>query len=82
MATACGRTGQCVERMGVPFAPPFFRLGAFAGWLLMFVGQVGAAGVMLESVVAMTYASSGFIDRTGHFPGAPRSVFVELTRRW
>jgi iron complex outermembrane receptor protein len=29
-----------------------------------------------------TYAASGFIDRTGHFPGAPREVFVELGRKW
>lgn len=29
-----------------------------------------------------TYAASGFIDRTGHFPGAPRSVFLELSREW
>lgn len=28
------------------------------------------------------YAESGFIERTGHFPGAPRSVFVELIKRW
>lgn len=28
------------------------------------------------------YAASGFIDRTGHFPGAPRSVFLELSREW
>jgi iron complex outermembrane recepter protein len=29
-----------------------------------------------------TYAASGFNDRGGHFPGAPRSVFVELSRTW
>ncbi len=28
------------------------------------------------------YAASGFIDRTGHFPGAPREAFVEISRRW
>ncbi|MEE4212219.1 MAG: TonB-dependent receptor, partial [Parvularcula sp.] len=28
------------------------------------------------------YAESAFIDRTGHFPGAPRSVFVEFIKRW
>ena len=36
----------------------------------------------IDNLFDETYASSGFIDRTGHFPGAPRSVFVELTRRW
>ena len=29
-----------------------------------------------------TYAASGFIERNGHFPGAPRSAFLELSRRW
>lgn len=29
-----------------------------------------------------TYATSGFIARTGHFPGAPRAVFLELSREW
>ena len=28
------------------------------------------------------YAASGFIDRTGHFPGTPREAFVEISRRW
>jgi iron complex outermembrane receptor protein len=28
------------------------------------------------------YATSGFIDRTGHFPGTPREAFVEISRRW
>lgn len=29
-----------------------------------------------------TYAASGFTDRTGHFPGEPRSVFLEVSRAW
>ncbi|MFW5660841.1 MAG: TonB-dependent siderophore receptor, partial [Oceanicaulis sp.] len=29
-----------------------------------------------------TYAASGFISRTGHFPGEPRSIFLEVGRRW
>lgn len=29
-----------------------------------------------------TNLASGFIDRTGHFLGAPRSVFLELSREW
>ncbi|MEM9233534.1 MAG: TonB-dependent receptor, partial [Pseudomonadota bacterium] len=28
------------------------------------------------------YAESGFIGRTGHFPGDPRSVFIEVSRNW
>ncbi len=28
------------------------------------------------------YAESGFLSRTGHFPGDPRSIFVEFSREW
>ena len=28
-----------------------------------------------------TYAASGFIQRTGHFPGEPRTVVAQVTRR-
>ena len=28
------------------------------------------------------YAESGFLSRTGHFPGDPRSVFIEFSRTW
>jgi len=40
------------------------------------------ARVEVDNLFDETYASSGFSDRTGHFPGDPRSVFVELTRKW
>ncbi len=36
----------------------------------------------VDNLFDEVYASSGFSDRTGHFPGEPRSVFVELTRKW
>ncbi|MAN45833.1 MAG: TonB-dependent siderophore receptor [Hyphomonas sp.] len=36
----------------------------------------------VDNLFDETYASSGFIDRTGHFPGDPRSVFLEVTRKW
>ena len=36
----------------------------------------------VDNLFDETYASSGFIDRTGHFPGDPRSVFVEISRKW
>lgn len=36
----------------------------------------------VDNLLDETYAASGFIDRTGHFPGDPRSVFLEITRRW
>ena len=35
----------------------------------------------IDNLFDEVYASSGFIARTGHFPGEPRSVFVELTRK-
>jgi iron complex outermembrane receptor protein len=36
----------------------------------------------VNNVFNEVYAASGFIDRTGHFPGAPREAFLELGRRW
>lgn len=36
----------------------------------------------VENLFDETYAASGFIDRTGHFPGEPRSIFLELSRQW
>lgn len=35
-----------------------------------------------SNLLDRTYAASGFIDRTGHFPGAPRSFFAELVKQW
>ncbi|MEW4447780.1 TonB-dependent siderophore receptor [Qipengyuania sp. JC766] len=32
----------------------------------------------VDNLFDETYAASGFIDRTGHFPGAPRSAFLEV----
>ncbi|HTN13639.1 MAG TPA: TonB-dependent receptor [Sphingomonadaceae bacterium] len=34
----------------------------------------------VDNIFDKTYAASGFIARTGHFPGEPRTVFAEL--RW
>ncbi len=34
----------------------------------------------VDNIFDKTYATSGFIARTGHFPGEPRTVFAEL--RW
>ncbi|MDO8409043.1 MAG: TonB-dependent receptor [Phenylobacterium sp.] len=36
----------------------------------------------IDNLTDEVYAASGFTDRTGHFPGAPRSVFLELSRAW
>lgn len=36
----------------------------------------------IDNLFDETYAASGFIDRTGHFPGDPRSVFIEISRKW
>jgi iron complex outermembrane receptor protein len=42
--------------------------------------EVGPIRAMLrvDNLFDKTYAVSGFIDRTGHFPGEPRSVFLEV----
>lgn len=36
----------------------------------------------VDNLFDKTYAASGFITRSGHFPGEPRSVFLEVSRRW
>lgn len=36
----------------------------------------------VDNLLDKTYAVSGFRLNTGHFPGAPRSAFLQLTRRW
>lgn len=36
----------------------------------------------VDNIFDRNYARSGFLSRTGHFPGEPRSVFVELIKRW
>ena len=38
--------------------------------------------VRIDNLFDETYAASGFIERTGHFPGQPRSAFLELRARW
>ena len=38
------------------------------------------AMLRVDNIFDKTYATSGFIDRTGHFPGEPRSAFIEVTR--
>lgn len=36
----------------------------------------------VDNIFDRTYAASGFIDRTGHFPGAPRTVLFEASLRY
>lgn len=36
----------------------------------------------VDNLFDETYAASGFIDRIGHFPGKPRSLFLEVSREW
>ena len=40
------------------------------------------AMLRIENIFDKTYAASGFIERTGHFPGEPRTVFLELRKRF
>jgi iron complex outermembrane receptor protein len=46
--------------------------------------KIGSWSTLLrvDNLLDETYAASGFIDRTGHFPGEPRSVFLEVSREW
>jgi iron complex outermembrane receptor protein len=36
----------------------------------------------VDNIFDKTYAASGFVERTGHFPGKPRTLFLEVSRRW
>ncbi len=38
--------------------------------------------VRVDNLFDKVYAASGFIERTGHFPGEPRTVFLEVAHRW
>lgn len=38
--------------------------------------------VRIDNLFDKTYATTGFADRAGHFPGAPRSAFAELRYRF
>ena len=38
--------------------------------------------VRVDNLFDKTYAASGFISRTGHFPGEPRTMFLEVSHRW
>ncbi|MGH6997094.1 MAG: TonB-dependent siderophore receptor, partial [Phenylobacterium sp.] len=40
------------------------------------------AMLRIDNLFDKTYAASGFITRSGHFPGEPRSVFLELRTRF
>jgi len=49
----------------------------FDASLIYEVGPVRAL-LRVDNLFDKTYAVSGFIDRTGHFPGEPRSIFLEV----
>ncbi|MEM9599657.1 MAG: TonB-dependent receptor [Pseudomonadota bacterium] len=36
----------------------------------------------VDNLFDTEYAESGFLSRTGHFPGDPRSIFVEISKTW
>jgi iron complex outermembrane receptor protein len=36
----------------------------------------------IDNLFDREYAESGFLSRTGHFPGNPRNGFVEFTYKW
>lgn len=41
-----------------------------------------SAQIRVDNLFDKTYATSGFFRRTGHFVGRPRSVFLQLSRRF
>jgi len=63
-------SGQKVRPYTVFDASVIYKLGPWSTLL------------RVDNLFDETYAASGFIDRTGHFPGEPRSVFLEVSRAW
>lgn len=57
---------------------PYF---VFDGSIILTRGPWEAL-IRIDNIFDRTYAASGFIDRNGHFPGEPRSAFIEVTRRF
>lgn len=54
----------------------------FDASLIKRFGERYEALLRIDNLFDKTYAASGFIDRTGHFPGEPRSAFLEVRARW
>ncbi|HWU79341.1 MAG TPA: TonB-dependent receptor, partial [Caulobacter sp.] len=63
-------SGQKVRPYAVFDASVIYKIGPWSTLL------------RVDNLLDETYAASGFIDRTGHFPGEPRSVFLEVSRAW
>ncbi|MEN1728993.1 MAG: TonB-dependent receptor, partial [Pseudomonadota bacterium] len=63
-------SGQTVKSFTVFDASVIWEVGDFDALL------------RIDNLFDKTYAVSGFLSRTGHFPGEPRSVFLELSREW
>lgn len=79
LATAIG--GDYVsERVSLSGQPvnPYFVFDAS----LIYETRAWRALVRVDNLFDKTYAASGFTRNTGHFPGEPRSLFFEVTRRW
>jgi len=49
---------------------------------LIYETDTWRAVLRVDNLFDETYAASGFISRTGHFPGEPRTAFLEVTRSW
>ena len=48
------------------------------------IWEPGPVDVILrvDNLLDEEYASSGFLERTGSFPGDPRSIFIEISKTW
>ncbi len=58
--------------------PEYFVFDASIIW------EPGPVDVLLRinNLFDREYAASGFLERTGHFPGEQRAVFVEVSKEW
>jgi len=68
VAERINRSGQRVKPYTVFDASLIYEKG---DWKLL---------LRIDNLLDETYASSGFTDRIGHFPGAPRSVFMQISK--
>ncbi|WP_137679619.1 TonB-dependent siderophore receptor [Aurantiacibacter suaedae] len=75
LATALG--GDYVSKRVSISGQPVKPYMVFDASLIYETGPFRAL-VRVDNLFDKTYAASGFIDRTGHFPGAPRSAFLEI----
>jgi iron complex outermembrane receptor protein len=79
LAVALGGDYVDVRRsLSNQIVPAYFVVDAS----LIYERAAWRALLRINNVLDEIYAASGFIDRTGHFPGTPFEAFVEISRKW